>query len=91
MQARELQNVWRTRAEEFRIKMERLGTGAVGVSEYQQEVNRLQAALTEAQRLRLIDAEKLAKQARVHLCPLIHRAGPLPSYRRRRRRRLRAC
>ncbi len=43
--------------------MERLGVGAVGVSEYQQEVGRLQAALTEANRLRLIDAETIAKQA----------------------------
>ena len=43
--------------------MERLGVGAAGVSEYQQEVGRLQAALTEANRLRLIDAEKIAKQA----------------------------
>ena len=62
-QARELQNMWRTRAEEARIKLERMGQGVAGVSEYQQEVNRLQAALTEANRLRLLDSEKLAKQA----------------------------
>ena len=64
--------MWRTRAEEARIKLERMGQGVAGVSEYQQEVNRLQAALTEANRLRLLDSEKLAKQAP----PLLRRRLP---------------
>jgi chromosome segregation ATPase len=61
--ARDSQNDWRTKAEELRLKLERGGgLGGAGGSELQQEINRLEAKLVEMHRLRLLDAEKIAKQ-----------------------------
>lgn len=61
--SRDSQNEWRTKAEELRLKLERGGgIGGQGGAELQQEVNRLEAKLSEAHRLRLLDAEKLATQ-----------------------------
>lgn len=60
--SRDSQNEWRTKAEELRLKVERGGGAGAGGSELSQEVARLEAKLSEVQRLRLLDAEKLAKQ-----------------------------
>ena len=59
--ARDTTNVWRTKAEETRLELERrAGSDSGGASK--KDMNDLQAALAEANRLRLLDGEKLATQ-----------------------------
>jgi len=60
-QCRDKQNEWRTKAEELRVKLERnAGAGNDGASK--KDMMELEAKLSETNRLRLLDAEKLAQQ-----------------------------
>jgi len=59
--SRDVTNEWRTKAEDLRIKLERrAGAGSEGASK--KEMMELEARLAETNRLRLLDAEKLAQQ-----------------------------
>jgi chromosome segregation ATPase len=60
-QSRDVANEWRTKAEDLRLKLERrAGAGSEGASK--KEMMELEAKLAETNRLRLLDAEKLAQQ-----------------------------
>lgn len=60
-QSRDMQNEWRSKAEELRLKLEcRAGAGNEGASK--KDMMELEAKLAETNRLRLLDAEKLAQQ-----------------------------
>ena len=60
-QSRDVVNEWRSKAEDLRVKLERrAGAGSEGASK--KDMMELEAKLAETNRLRLLDAEKLAQQ-----------------------------
>ena len=60
--ARELQGEWRTKAEEYNLRLRGRGGGDSGGGVAKQELLELEAKLSEVNRLRMLDAEQLAKQ-----------------------------